>query len=217
MLAPATTHDGEIPLFLHLLDSTSSETESVVAAVHAIQKRVRTSDEASHVPVADNGVSSDAAMRTVNEATIPSISRVSETSTQAKAERAAESETQQQTGDGSMHCDGRMMKRPHGHESRLIVRTTASEQRAQDTLQRHVKRTQAEWEKTCWHMGTRRVAWETDALAALAHGHTRLVRPPRTGERPALSRRARAASQGHRPTHGAMAPRCQREHHPGKG
>jgi transposase len=49
----------------------------------------------------------------------------------------------------------------------VIVRTTASEQRAQARLQHQVKCAQAEWEKTCRHLGNRRFAWEADARAAL--------------------------------------------------
>jgi hypothetical protein len=34
-------------------------------------------------------------------------------------------------------------------------------------MQRHAKHTHAEWEKTCWHMGARRIACETDAQTAI--------------------------------------------------
>lgn len=167
MLALATTHDGDIPLFLQPLDGNSSDKVSLLAAVQAIQEQLRATDEAPSVYVADNGVYSEANMRGLNQAKLKWISRVSETSTQAKAALAVESETWQRTEDGSMHFDCRIMNLPQGQERWVIVRTTASEQRAQASIQRQVKRAQAEWEKKCWHLGNRRFACETDALAAL--------------------------------------------------
>ena len=55
------------------------------------------------------------------------------------------------------------MSLPQGKERWVIVYTSASQQRAQASLQRKVKRVQAEWEKKCWHVGNRRFACETDA------------------------------------------------------
>ena len=49
----------------------------------------------------------------------------------------------------------------------VIVRTSASEQRVQASLQRQVSRAQVSWERKCWHLGTRRFACEADARAAL--------------------------------------------------
>jgi transposase len=167
MLALATTHDGDIPLFVQPLSGKSSEKVSVLAAVQAIQEQLRAPDEAPRVSVADNGISSDANMRPLNQAKLQWISRVSETSTQAKQALAASSKTWQTTHDGSMHVDCRIMSVPQGQERWVIVRTSASEQRAQASLQRQVKRAQAEWEKKCWHLGNRRFACETDAAAAL--------------------------------------------------
>jgi len=167
MLALATTHDGDIPLFLPPLSGNSSDKVSVLAAVQAIQEPLRATDEAPGVYVADNGVSSEATMRQLNQARIKWISRVSETSTQAKQSLAASSETWQTTDDGSMHFACRIRTLPQGQERWVIVRTNASEQRAQATLQRQVKRAQAEWEKKCWHLGNQRFACEADARAAL--------------------------------------------------
>jgi transposase len=59
------------------------------------------------------------------------------------------------------------MSLPQGSERWVIVRTAASRQRAQMTLQRQVSRTHASWERKCWHLGTRRFACEADARAAL--------------------------------------------------
>src|SRR5260370_31686195 len=94
MLALATTHDGDIPLFLQPLDGTSLDKVSLLAAVQAIQEQLRATNEAPSVYVADNGIYSEANMRTLNQAKMKWISRVSETSTAAKAALAESYETQ---------------------------------------------------------------------------------------------------------------------------
>jgi transposase len=66
-----------------------------------------------------------------------------------------------------MHWVNRIMSLPQGKERRVIMYTSASQQRAQASLQRKVKRVQAEWEKKCWHVSNRRFACETDAQAAM--------------------------------------------------
>jgi len=171
MLALATTHDGDIPLFVQPLSGNSSENVSLLAAVQAIQDQLRATDEAPRVSVAENGVDSEAHMRQVNQAKITWIRRVSDTSTQAKHAFAESSETWHTAEDGSMHVDCRILTRPQGHERWLIVRTKTSEQRAHATLQRQVKRARAEWEKTWWHLGTQRCACEADARTALEREH----------------------------------------------
>src|SRR5436309_4594327 len=95
MLALATTHDGDVPLFLQALDGNSSDKVSLLAAVQAIQEQLRATDEAPSVYVADNGVYSEANMRWLNQAKTKWISRVSETSTRAKQELAESPETWQ--------------------------------------------------------------------------------------------------------------------------
>jgi len=47
------------------------------------------------------------------------------------------------------------------------VRTQASLQRAQQTLQRQESRAQTTWEQKCWHLSNRRFACEADACAAV--------------------------------------------------
>lgn len=166
MLALATTHDGDIPLFLQPHSGNNSDKVSLLAA---IQEQLRATDEATGVYVADNGVYSEATMRWMKQEKIKWISRVSETSTQAKQKLAKIPETWLTSEDGSMHFDCRIMNLPQGQERWVIVRTTTSERRAQATLQRQVKRAQAEWEKKCWHLGNQRFACEADARVALQH------------------------------------------------
>jgi len=56
MLALATTHEGDIPLFMQPLDGNSSDKVSLLAAITAIQAQLRETDGEASVYVADNGV-----------------------------------------------------------------------------------------------------------------------------------------------------------------
>src|SRR5437667_9617831 len=55
MLALATTHDGDIPLFLQPLDGNSSDKVSLLSAIIAIQTQLREADDEASVYVVDNG------------------------------------------------------------------------------------------------------------------------------------------------------------------
>ena len=84
MCALATTHDGDIPLFLRPLDGNSSDKMSLLTAVIAMQEQLRKADGDPSIYVADNGIYSESNMRQLNEAGVKWVSRVSETSTEAK-------------------------------------------------------------------------------------------------------------------------------------
>ena len=68
MLALATTHEGDMPLFLQPLDGNSSDKVSLLAAITAIQEQLREADAEPSVYVADNGIYSESNMRQLNEA-----------------------------------------------------------------------------------------------------------------------------------------------------
>jgi hypothetical protein len=105
MLALATTHEGDVSWFLHALDGTSSETVTLASAVEALHEQVRVLETDPRVCVAESRVSSDAAIRRFAEATILWISRVPETSTEAKTmvDTASQSTDWQDTADGQTH------------------------------------------------------------------------------------------------------------------
>lgn len=166
MLALATTHEGDVPLFLQPLDGNSSDKVSLLAAVLAIQKQLQEGDAEPSVYVADNGIYSESNMRQLNAAGVKWVSRVSETSTEAKTVLHEGSQDWQRSKDGSIQWFCREMELPQGNERWVIVRTLASQQRAQASLQRQVSRAEASWERKCWHLGTRRFACEADARAA---------------------------------------------------
>ncbi len=130
MLALATTHDGNVPLFLQPLDGNSSDKVSLLNAVTAIQTQLREADEEASVYVADNGVYSESNMRQLNRAGVKWVSRVSGTLTEAKALVQEGSQTWQQSEDGTVHWFSREMALPQGNERWVVVRTQASLQRS---------------------------------------------------------------------------------------
>jgi transposase len=65
MIALATTHDGDVPLFLQPLDGNSSDKISLLAAVMAIQKQLREANGEPGIYVADSGVGSRVEYATV--------------------------------------------------------------------------------------------------------------------------------------------------------
>jgi transposase len=166
MLALATTHDGEVPLFLQPLDGNSSDKVSRLSAITAIQTQLREAGEEVSVYVADNWVYSETNMKQLNQAGVRWVSRVSGTMTQAKTLIQEGSESWQQSEDETVHWFNRELELPQGRERWVVVYTQASLQRAQATLQRQVSKAQTTWEQKCWHLGNRRFACEADARAA---------------------------------------------------
>ncbi len=167
MLAEASTHEGDVPLFLRPLDGNSSDKTTLVAAVEALQEQLSKADEEPSLYVADSSVYSEANMRRFQAAGIKWVSRVPETLAQAKALLEQDVDTWQTTADQQIHWVSRQMTLPQGTERWVLVRTTAGEQRAKETVQRQVKRTQQNWEQRLWHLGNQRFACEADARAAL--------------------------------------------------
>ena len=140
MLALATTHDGDVPLFLQPLDGNSSDKVSLLAAILAIQTQLREAGEEASVYVADNGVYGETNMKQLNQAGVKWISRVSATLTEAKALIEQGSENWQQSEDGTVHWFGRELDLPQGRERWVVVYTQASLQRAQQSIQRQISK-----------------------------------------------------------------------------
>ena len=142
MLALATTHEGDIPLFMQPLDGNSSDKVSLLAAITAIQSQLRETDGEASVYVADNGVYSEANMRQLNQAGVKWISRVSETLAEAKRLLEEGSETWQQSEDGMVHWFSRQMSLPQGDERWTVIYTQASVERVRQTMLRQVTKAQ---------------------------------------------------------------------------
>jgi transposase len=138
----------------------------LLAAITTIQTQLREAGEEASVYVADNGVYSQANMRHLNQASVKWVSRVSETSNEARTLIQEGSETWQQSEDGTVHWFSREQELPQGRERWVVVYTQASLQRAQQSMQRQVSKVQAKWEQQCWHLSNRRFACEADARAA---------------------------------------------------
>jgi transposase len=97
-------------------------------------------------------------MRHLNQASVKWVSRVSETSTEARTLIQEGSESWQQLEDGTVHWFSQELDLPQGRERWVVVYTQASLQRAQQSMQRQVSKAQTAWEQKCWHLGKRRFA-----------------------------------------------------------
>src|SRR5437763_2878726 len=131
MLALATTHDGDVPVFLRPLNGNSSDKEHLSAAVKEVMTQLReqlTEEQEQRIAVFDSGGYSQANMTSYNDAKIWWISRVPETSTAAKSALEEVDEQWQALSDGSGHYVERTMELPTGKERWVIVRTKAQVQ-----------------------------------------------------------------------------------------
>src|SRR6266446_3913819 len=120
MLALATTHDGDVPIFLRPLDGNSSDKEQLSAAVKAVLMQLREQvpdEQEQRIAVFDSGGYSQANMKSYNDAHICWISRVPETSTVAKAALEEVDEQWQPLSDGSGEYVVRLMELPQGKEN----------------------------------------------------------------------------------------------------
>src|SRR5713226_6695808 len=169
MLALATTHDGDIPVFLRPLDGNSSDKEHLSAAVKAVMAQLREQlpdEQEQRIAIFDSGGYSEANMKSYNEAKICWISRVPETSTAAKTALEEGEEQWQPLSDGSGEYVVRTMELPQGKERWVIVRTHAQVKATQEQMEKQVKKTQQEWEKRLWHLSTQTFGCQTDARTA---------------------------------------------------
>lgn len=169
MCALATTHDGDVPIFLKPLDGNSSDQEHLSAAVKAVMTQLREQvpeEQEQRIAIFDSGGYSQANMKSYNDAKIWWISRVPETSTAAKTALEATYELWQPLSDGSGEYAVCTVDLPQGKERWVIVRTHAQVQATQEQMEKKGKKTQQEWEKRLWHLSKQAFACETDAHQA---------------------------------------------------
>jgi len=156
MLALATTHVGDVPLFCQALDGNASDKLSLVAAVEALAKHLRNEvDQAEEAPifVADSGLYSAENVARLSAAGVRWISRVPDTSTEAKAALKAAL----RVADATWQQDEDVFWAPAPQaptgERWVVVRTTSGEQRTRATLTRQVEQARGQWEKALWQLG----------------------------------------------------------------
>jgi transposase len=169
MMGLVTTHDGDIPIFMRPLDGNSSDKESISAIVTDVMTQLRQTlptEEQEPLAVFDSGGYSQANMTRYNQAKLKWISRVPETSTEAKAALQEETADWHQLSDGSGQYRVCIMDLPQGKERWVIVRTEAGEQAARKQLEKKVKKAQEQIEKKLWHLSKQEFACQQDAEAA---------------------------------------------------
>jgi transposase len=169
MLALATTHDGDLPIFLRPLDGNSSDKERLSAAVKEVMAQLREhlpEEQEQRIAVFDSGGYSEANMKSYNQAKIDWISRVPETSTAAKTALEEKHEQWRPLSDGSGEYVVRTMELPQGKERWVIVRTHVQVQAAKEQMENKVKKSQQEWEKRLWHLSKQAFGCQADAQNA---------------------------------------------------
>ncbi len=169
MLGLVTTHDGDLPIFMRPLDGNSSDKERISAMVTAVMTQLRETlkeEQEERLAVFDSGGYSEANMKRYNEAKIKWISRVPETSTEAKTVVAEEPTEWQALSDGSGQYRTCIRDLPQGKERWVIVRTKAGEQAARVQMEKKVKKAKVQWEKQLWHLSKQEFACQSDAETA---------------------------------------------------
>jgi transposase len=169
MLGLATTHDGDIPIFMRPLDGNSSDKESLSAIVTDVMTQLRqtlSKEEEEPLAVFDSGGYSQANMTCYNQAKIKWISRVPETSTEAKTAVQEETADWRLLSDASGQYRVCIMDLPQGKERWVIVRTKVGEQAAHDQMEKKVKKASQQMEKKLWHLSKQEFACQKDAEAA---------------------------------------------------
>jgi hypothetical protein len=114
----------------------------------SVPRTVCVTDDTPSVDTADTDVYREATLQGVTQTNRMWISRVPETSTEAKAACAQRDDTWNVPDDGNTHGISQIMSVLQGHERLVHVSTSTSQQRAQTRLQHQVTRAQAAWEKT---------------------------------------------------------------------
>jgi transposase len=102
------------------------------------------------------------------------ISRVPETSRDAKALAREEPAQWETSADGHTRWFTRQLDLPQGQERWIVVTTRAGEARAVATLTRRAQRDREQWERALRHLGTREFACQADAEHEVARLRTPL-------------------------------------------
>jgi transposase len=162
-LSLATTTSG-VPLGLQLLDGNASDQVTLAQQVREVVYQFRAESEEEPIYVADSALYSEATMTSLSQQGVWWVSRVPETSLQAKALVAEE----------SVHWQGtkelRWMEREviigHRTERWIVAQSAEGVEQQQATLQRRVEQERQRWTKRLRELEQRPFACEADALTA---------------------------------------------------
>lgn len=167
MMALATMHQGDIPLFLQPLSGNSSDKESLVKVIADLHAQLREKDpEEKPIYVADSGLYSATNMQTLNQAGVDWASRVPETSKEAKAAVIQDEGAWQTSTDGKRQVIALQRDLPQGKERWLVVRRSDGVNRALATARKQADKQLETWNKKLWHLSTKEFGCEQDAHQA---------------------------------------------------
>lgn len=204
MLALATTHEGDVPMFMRPLDGNGSDPPTLVAAVEALKEQLRAEEEieeegpsaAACIYVADAGIYGQENMRRLAQAGVEWVSRVPATSTAARSAIDPKEPPQwRNSEDGRLCWYTRLIQLPQGTERWVVVSSEEGLKRAQKTFWRQAVRQQEGWQKTLGRLGKRVFACEADARQALKEAAKQMPEWLKV-EQSALSSRPRYAKGG---------------------
>jgi len=130
MLALATTRQGDVPLFCQALNGNASDKVNLVAAVETLADQLRAAEEEAPLFVADSGLYSADNVARLSAAGVRWISRVPDTSQEARAALQV-ADTAWQHEDPLFWASAH--EAPAG-ERWVVVRTRQGEERARATL-----------------------------------------------------------------------------------
>lgn len=171
MLALATTHQGDIPLFLQPLSGNSSDKESMVNVITDLHAQLQHHEpEEKPIYVADSGLYSAANMLTLNQAQVRWVSRVPETSTEAKAAVIQPEEAWQSSADSKRSIVVLQKQLAQGSERWIVVRSVDGVKRALQTAHKQAAKQVGAWTKKLWHVSTKAFACQEDAQQAWQQG-----------------------------------------------
>jgi transposase len=166
MLALATTHEGDVPMFMQPLNGNSSDKVSLPSAIRALHTQLQASNEPERLFVADSGVYSTATMKHFAEVGIEWVSRVPETMKESKELLDRSLTSWQEDQAQSVQYLPFVIQLDQRSERWVVVRTKAGLKQAQASVRKQVDKQQEVWRKRMWHLSTKTFETQADAHQA---------------------------------------------------
>lgn len=163
-LSLATTTSG-VPIGLQVLDGNASDRVTLAQQVAEVVYQLRADHEEEPIYVADSALYSEATMTDLNQKGIWWVSRVPETSLQAKAFVAEEPVDWQ--GTEALRWAEREVPIGNRTERWIVVQSTEGVEQQHAILQRRVEKDRQVWQERLRVLEQRAFACEADAQTAL--------------------------------------------------